>query len=80
MFVDYQCTNLISLDLDECSNGQIDKYGHYCPTGGPNGNPPGARCVNTLGGFMCQCDTGYEFIDRGGFSSTCESMNYSGVC
>ena len=63
---------LISLDLDECSNGHIDKYGHYCPSD--------ARCVNTLGGFVCQCPKGFKFVDQGDFSSTCESTNCSVVC
>ncbi|XP_065910280.1 protein kinase C-binding protein NELL1-like isoform X2 [Dysidea avara] len=54
-------------DLDECSNGHIDKYGHYCPSD--------ARCVNTLGGFVCQCPKGFKFVDQGDFSSTCENIN-----
>lgn len=54
---------LCVLDVDECRNGAIDKYGHYCPRN--------AKCINTQGAFTCQCPKGYQFIDKGGFRSTC---------
>ena len=64
--------HLIFLDIDECAIGSIDIYGHYCPRT--------AKCINTLGGFTCQCPAGYKFIDRGGFASFCQSTPCSVMC
>ena len=51
-------------DIDECEVGRQPGIGHYCPTS--------AECINTEGGFDCQCPENYTFVDRQGHTSTCE--------
>jgi len=51
------------LDFDECASGLRDG-GHYCPSD--------ATCINTPGGFTCECPVNHTFIDRNGYDSECK--------
>ena len=52
-------------DIDECKHGRHREVGHYCPTD--------AQCVNTDGGFRCECNKeNYTFINRTGHTSVCQ--------
>ena len=58
----YHKTQRISfhcLDIDEC-----ELYPHFC--GDVN-----AKCVDTYGSFLCECNEGFE-----GDGTTCKSMLY----
>lgn len=44
----------IVVDMDECASGRREG-GHNCPHD--------AKCVNTPGGFTCECPANYTFID-----------------
>ena len=45
----------IVVDIDECASGRREG-GHNCPDD--------AKCVNTPGGFTCECPTNHTFFDH----------------
>ena len=58
------CGSLLT-DINECNHSRHPKVGHYCPAD--------AKCVNTHGGFLCECEKeNYEFIDKKGHTSVCQ--------